>query len=102
MDGMDPDSEYTKDLEKAVADVKADEKWRREYVVLNELIRDNRRLGGYATKVASVRQTRGKYPPELIAEIILVQPAMVDAIISAIDAHPEWDDEEVAENLDFD
>ena len=101
MDGMDPDSEYTKDLEKAVADVKADEKWRREYMVLNELIRENRRLGRYTEKVASIRQSRGKIPTELIAEIVTIQPAMVDTIISIIDAHPEWDDEEVAENLDF-
>ena len=102
VDGMQPESEYTKELEKAVAEVKADEKWRREFMVLMERDREKMRLGRYMQKVASVRQSRGKFSPEVIAEIIMVQPAMVETIISAIDAHPEWDDEEVAESLDFD
>ena len=101
MDGMDPESEYTKDLEKAVAEVKADEKWRREYMVLNELVREKVRLGGYVKTVTAVRRGRGKYTPEAIADLMMVQPTTVETIISTIDAHPEWDDEEVAENLNF-
>ena len=101
MDGMEPGSEYTKDLEKAVDEVKADERWRREYMVMNELIRENRRMGGYVKTVAAVRRGRGKYSSETISDLMMIAPETVDSISAAIDAHPEWDDEEVAESLDF-
>ena len=102
MDGMEPESDYTKDLEKAVDEVKADERWRREYMVMNELVREKVRLGRYSQTVAAVRRGRGKYSSEAIADLMMVDPYTVDMISAAIDAHPEWDDEEVAESLDFD
>lgn len=102
MDGMEPESDYTKELEKAVDEVKADERWRREYMVLIERDREKVRLGGYVKTVAAVRRGRGKYPPEAIADLMMVDLDTVDSISAAIDAHPEWDDEEVAESLDFD
>ena len=39
MDGSAPNSEYTRALDKAVEEIRSDEKWRREYMVLNEMIR---------------------------------------------------------------
>ena len=102
MDGMEPGSEYTKDLDRAVEEVKADEKWRREFMVMNELVRENRRLGRYAEKVAAVRHNRAEYSEEAIAKFMLVDPTVVASIISAIDTHPEWNDEEVAERVEFD
>ena len=102
MDGMEPGSEYTKDLDRAVEEVKADEKWRREFMVMNELVRENRRLGRYAEKVAAVRHNRAEYSEEAIAKFMLVDPTVVASIISVIDTHPEWNDEEVAESVEFD
>ena len=95
--------EYSLDVFlKAVDEVIADERWRREYMVMNELIRENRRMGRWCQTVAAVRRGRGKYSSEAIAELMMVDPETVDAISTAIDAHPEWDDEEIAESLDFD
>ena len=102
MDGMEPESDYTKDLEKAVDEVKADERWRREYMVLIERDREKVRLGRYSQTVAAVRRGRGKYPVEAISDMMMVDLDTIDAISATIDAHPEWDDEEVAESLDFD
>ena len=102
MDGCTPESDYAKALQKAVEEVKADEKWRREYMVLNELVRDKVRLGGYVKTVAAVRRGRNKYPPEVIEDFMGIDLETIESIFSAIDAHPDWDDEEIAEYLDFD
>lgn len=101
MDGCQPDDDYTRKLESAVADVRTDEKWRREYMVLNELIRDNKRLGGYTRSVAQARKLRKRYAQDELAEICLVSPELLKTILDAIDTHPDWDDEQIAENVDF-
>ena len=101
MDGCQPDDDYTRKLDSAVADVRADEKWRREYMVLNELIRDNKRLGGYTRSVAQARKLRKRYAQDELAEICLVSPELLKTILDTIDTHPDWDDEQIAENVDF-
>ena len=100
MDGFAPDSAYTKELDQAVAEVRTDEKWRREYMVLNEMLRENRRLGEYKTRVAQVRKFMTRYASDELAEIYIIQPEVVKAILEAIDAHPDWDDEQIAENIE--
>ena len=101
MDGFAPDSAYTKELDQAVAEVRTDEKWRREYMVLLERDRANRRLGRNAGSVAQVRKFRNRYDSDELAEIYIIRPEVVKAILNTLDAHPDWDDEQVAENVDF-
>ena len=101
MDGKAPKGEYTKALERAIADIRMDEDWRREYMVLNELIRENRRLADRRRCVSQVRNSRSKVDDRLLAEILMLQPATLQEIVTAIDTHPDWDDEQVAENIDF-
>ena len=102
MDGMEPGSEYTKDLDRAVEEVKADEKWRREFMVMVERDREKMRLGGNMRTVAQVRRNRTDFSQDTMAKFMMVDPIVVSAIITTIDAHPEWNDEEVAENVEFD
>ena len=101
MDGMEPGSDYTRDLKKAVEEVRLDEKWRREYMVMNELLKENRRMGGNIRTVSQIRQNRKELTRDAIARYMLVDPVIVATIISTIDAHPDWDDEEIAESIDF-
>ena len=101
MDGLAPDSAYTKELDRAIAEVRTDEKWRREYMVLLERDRANRRLGRNAGSVAQVRKFRNRYDSDELAEIYIIRPEVVKAILNTLDAHPDWDDEQVAENIDF-
>ena len=102
MDGFAPGSAYTKALDHAVAEVRTDEKWRREYMVLNEMLRARERLGEYRRSVAQIRKFRNRFDNEELSEIYIIQPEVVNAILNTIDAHPDWDDEQVAENIDFD
>ena len=100
--GAAPESVYTRALESAVADIRRDEKWRVEYMLLSEKLRESRRLGEHMRSIAQVRKFRNRFGADELAEIYILQPEAVQAILDAIDAHPDWDDETVAENVDFD
>ena len=71
-------------------------------MVLNEMLRENRRLGEYKRSVAQVRKLRNRFEAEELAEICLITPELLKLVMDAIDAHPDWDDEQVVENVDFD
>ena len=71
-------------------------------MVLNEMLRANRRLGEHKRSVAQVRAFRDEFQAEQLARIAFVTPELLKAILDAIDAHPDWDDERIAESVDFD
>ena len=71
-------------------------------MVLMERDRTNRRLGEYKRSVAQVRAFRNEFQPEQLARIVFVTPELLASILDTIDAHPDWDDEQVVENVDFD
>ena len=71
-------------------------------MVLNEMLRARERLGEYRRSVAQIRKFRNRFDNEELSEIYIIQPEVVNAILNTIDAHPDWDDEQVAENIDFD
>lgn len=102
MDGMEPDSAYTRDLDNAVTEIKADEKWRREFMVLMERDREKIRLGQYSRSVAMLRMSRNRFNVDELSSIYYIDLKTVQDILDTIDAHPDWDDEQVAENVDFD
>ena len=101
MDGFAPQDHYTRELDSAVKAIRKDEKWRREYMVLVERDREKVRLGRYARSVAQVRAFRNEFQPDQLAKFVFVTPELLTSILNAIDTHPEWDDETVAENVDF-
>ena len=101
MEGLAPEDDYTRELDEAVSAVRRDEKWRREYMVLNEMLLDNLRLGEHKRSVAQVRKFRDRFDPDELAEIYILQPHAVTSILATIDEHPDWDDKTVAESVDF-
>ena len=101
MDGSAPNSEYTRALDKAVEEIRSDEKWRREYMVLNEMIRSRERLAEHRRSIAQVRAFRNELQMDQLARFTFISPEALKSILDAIDAHPDWDDEQIAENVDF-
>ena len=99
MDGFAPENEYTESLNSAVADVRRDEKWRREYMVLMERDREKMRLGEYRNRVALVLNSRNNVDDKTLMQILMLHPTIYQAILDAIDNHPDWDDEKIAENV---
>ena len=71
-------------------------------MLLSEKLMESRRLGERRRSVAQARKFRGRFSADELAEICFVSPQLLKAILDAIDAHPDWDDETVAENVDFD
>ena len=101
MEGFKPDSDYTRMLDEAVEYVRSDDKWRREYMVLNEMLKENRRMGAYMGKVAQVRNSRNSVDKGTLSLILMIHPHTLQAILDTMDAHPDWDDEKIAETVDF-
>ena len=101
MGGNKPKSDYAKELESAVTETRADKKWRVEYMLLIERDRRSKRVGRYMERIAHVRELRNRYTGDELAERCFVTPQQLPVILEVIDAHPEWDDEEVAEHVDF-
>lgn len=73
----------------------------REYMVLNELMREKMRLGERRRSISQVRNSRNVADPTMLASILMLQPKTYQTILDTIDAHPDWDDETVAEHIDF-
>ena len=101
MDGFAPEDDYTRELDGAVTAIRNDDEWRREYMALNEMLRDSRRLGEYKGRVAMVRNFRGRFDSRTLAEIAYNNPELLASILETMDAHPDWDDERIAENVNF-
>ena len=101
MDGSAPDDDYTRQLNRAVEDVRSDDQWRREYMVLNEMLKENQRLGENRRSVAQVRAFRHEFSPEQLSKITFFPPYVLKSVLDAIDTHPDWDDEKIAETVDF-
>ena len=101
VDGHPPESDYTAALDRAVAEVRADKKWKVEYMRLIERDMEKMRLGEYKRSVAQARNSRYRVDPETLSGILMIHPKTLQAILDTIDAHPDWDDEEVAEHIDF-
>lgn len=71
-------------------------------MLLNEMLWRSKRLGEREGKVAQVRLSRNRFSVDELSDIYYINPQAVQAILDAIDAHPDWDNEKVAENVEFD
>ena len=101
MDGFKPDSDYTRMLNEAVEYVRSDDQWRREYMVLNEMLKENQRLGENRRSVAQVRAFRHEFSQEQLSKITFFPPYVLKSVLDAIDTHPDWDDEKIAESIEY-
>ena len=101
MNGKPPKSSYTRQLDQEVKEIKADENWRIHYMKLLERDRLNRKLGVRAERVRQARTVRHNFSTKQLAMLFLTTPSKVQEILDTIDAHPDWDDEDVAENIEF-
>ena len=101
MDGQLPTTDYAKELETAVEEVKASEDWRREYMTLFLRDRENVRLGRYIDKVEMIRHNMKDHPVNTISSFVILPETKCNEVISLINTHPDWDDEKVAEQIDW-
>ena len=102
MNGHAPGNDYTRELDDMVSAIRGDEKWRLEYMLLNEMLWRSERLGERKSRVTMVRRSRNRFNVDELSRIYYIDLKAVQAILDIMDAHPDWDDKKIAENVDFD
>ena len=104
MAGRKPKGSYAKGLENAVDEVKESEKWRREYMTLFMRDKENQRLGRLEQTVTVIRRgqkklEQGKLGYEELIDLADTNKTTYDKIIDLINDHPDWDDEDIADEF---
>lgn len=94
-------SEYTKALDKEVASVKADEKVRLRYMLLLEAYARERNIGRYELFVSQIRRKTDVLSVEDMADMFNIPIEDCEKAVEALNAHPDWDDEKIAEEIDW-
>ena len=99
MDSGSATTEYTKSLDKEVASVKANEKFRRDYMLYMEALANERSIGEYIRVVSQIRKSlkRKRFSAEEMADYFDVSERDCTAVLNCIREHPDWDDRQVAE-----
>ncbi len=101
MDSGSATTEYTKSLDEEVATVKADEKFRRQYMLLMEAYAMKEETGKHMTVVSQIRDMINELPVDKMARYFKVSEQDCSAVIDCIREHPDWDDRHVAEEIDW-
>lgn len=99
MNGGDPESQYTKMLDDAVRDIKQSEERRLEYMTIYANVADEREVGNYMAYVKSVRGNDGLLSDEQMIAFLKINSQTLQNIRYVINQHPDWDDEDVAEEV---
>ncbi len=94
-------TDYTKALDAEVENVKSDEKVRMQYMLLVEAYAQQKELGANKKVVSVIRDAIGDFSAKQLAKLLKVKEKACVATIECIEAHPDWDDEQVAEEIDW-
>ena len=97
--GKAPQSEYAKDLQAAVEEVKQSKEWRREYMLLTMRDREQKTLGQYIDRVAAIRKKKGTVSDEFFIDMFNLTVNEYERIVEYIDKNPDWADEDIAEAI---
>ena len=102
MDGGVATNKYTKDLDKEVVSVKSDEKVRMQYMLLMEAYVEQRLLGRGKTIVRQIRKVMNQASIDQMTFFMDVSVSECEEVIELIKEHPDWDDEQIAMEIDWD
>ena len=101
MDSGSATTEYTKSLDEEVATVKADEKFRREYMLLMEAYAMREETGEHKRVVSQIRKSlkRKRFSTQEMADYFDVPEQDCTSVLDCIREHPDWDDRQVAAEI---
>ena len=94
-------TEYTKALDAEVESVKSDEKVRMQYMLLMEAYAHERTLGDGRRVVRLVRRKMNKLSAADMADMFDISLPECNSIVTMIVEHPDWDDEQIADQVDW-
>ena len=99
MDGKAPKSDYTKMLDESIKEIKQNEERRREYMSINTFAADEREMGDYIRIVQQVRGNNGLLSDDVLLKFMSIPKRILDNVRKVIGEHPDWNDEDVAEEV---
>lgn len=70
-------------------------------MLLVEAYARERTMGEYRRVVSQIRDAIGDFSTKQLAKILKVREKDCAAAIECIEAHPDWDDDQVAEHIDW-
>ena len=70
-------------------------------MLLREAYARERRMGRYETLVSLIRKSMNRLPPTLLADYVDVKPEDCISVIQCIKTHPDWDNDQIAEEIDW-
>ena len=94
-------TEYTKALDAEVESVKSDEKVRMQYMLLMEAYARERSIGEYIRVVSQIRDAIGDFTTKQMAKYFKVKEKACKDAVEYITTHPDWDDEQIADHVDW-
>ncbi len=95
---------YSKELDDAVNELKSSEERGQEYMMLMTYGAEQRAIGKYIQKVESIRdwyEDNDDLPAERLAKSLRISLPVFEGVIALIKAHPDWDDEEIADKANW-
>lgn len=94
-------NEYTKALDAEVESVKSDEKVRLQYMLLMEAYAHERSMGEYIRVVSQIRDAIGELTTKQMSKYFKVKEKACQDAVECISVHPDWDDEQVADHVEW-
>ena len=71
-------------------------------MLLVEAYARERSMGEYRRVVAQIRKAIGELSPKQMARYFDIKESDCTAAIDRIEKHPDWDNEQIAEDIDWD
>lgn len=96
--GDEPNSELAKSLNEEVQKVKSNEDWRRDYMTMKMLLKEQLSLGETKKTVSQIRDIDIS-DIDMASKFLKVDVTYIKKVLSLISDNPEMDDEEIAEIL---
>ena len=94
-------TEYTKALDAEVESIKSDEKVRMQYMLMMEAFAHERSMGKYINLISQIRNAIGDFTTKQMAKYFVVSEKFCEDAVKCIQTHPDWDDEQIAEQIDW-
>lgn len=94
-------TEYTKALDAEVESIKSDEKVRMQYMLMMEAFAHERNMGKYINLISQIRNAIGDFTTKQMAKYFVVNEKFCKDAVKCIQTHPDWDDEQIAEQIDW-
>ena len=99
IDGEQPTSEYANRQNKSVENVKANEKWRRDYMTMAMKIKEENKVAVLADRISAIRELRNDMTNDKIMKIYHLEEEQLNEILSLLDKYTNKDEWELAEMI---